>query len=102
MGRKPLIVRDYFEHEATMNYCAPIPHIDIHGDFLMSVIQVFAVAAVAFKILFCPFNFVFCPLEPIHLPLTTDAASFMRCFYPGKNSDRIKHWNSYRIKHWLF
>lgn len=87
MGRKLLIVRDYLEHANTVNYCAAIPHTDVHDNFfMMSVIQVFAAAGLAFQILSCPFNFVFCPLEPMYLPLTTDAASFMRCFYPGKNS----------------
>lgn len=90
LGGKLVIARDYLEHEATMKYCATIPHTDVHGDFLTdflkSVIQVFAAAGLAFEILSCPFNFVFCPLEPIHLPLTTDVASFMKCFYSGMNS----------------
>lgn len=48
MGSKLLIVRDHFEQEATMSYCAPISHTDVHADFLMmSVIQVFAAADLA-------------------------------------------------------
>lgn len=48
MGSKLLIVRDYFEHEATMSYCPPNSHTDVHADFLMmSVIQVFAAAGLA-------------------------------------------------------
>lgn len=62
-GRKLLTVRDYLAHEGTMNYCAAIPY----TDGLMSVIQMFAAAGLAFYILSCPFNFVFCPLEPTHL-----------------------------------
>lgn len=49
MGRKVLIVRDYLEHEGTMNYCAPIPYTDGHANFLMmSMIEVFAAAGLVF------------------------------------------------------
>lgn len=58
MGRKLLIVRDYLEHEVVINSCAPVPHTDVHGDFLMMpVIQVFAAAGLPLK--YCPVPSVF-------------------------------------------